>query len=541
MTHFTINNNELHHRRGSILLMVLVAIILMTLTTSTYMLLMRNEHRAARHSGNHLQTERFAQSGIEYLRVFLAQTTAEIEQQGGLINNPETFQEVLVLDDELASYRGRFTIVAPDMSQGYYQNLRYGLENESAKLNLNSLLSDEDSPSAKDDGPTPSDRLMLIPGMNEAVAEAILDWLDQDDSPRTQGAEADYYQSLTPAYLPRNGPLSQLDELLMIQGVTPELLYGVDVNRNYLVDADELPRGALEQLDNTNGQLNRGWSAYLTVHSLERNVTPLGEKKMDLNAEDLQTLHGELQTALGVAEANYIIVYRQYGAAGETASGNAVGPEGAEGEGVDLEEVVLDFEKAGETSIESLLDLVESRVSIEGEGGKPGQLVESPWKDDSSTYRQGFSDLLDLATVDSGERTAGRVNINQASLPVLLTIPGMTETLADQLLSRRELAVDMVGGDQRHPIWLIAEGLMTLEELKPMFPYLTTGGDVYSGQIVGFFEAGTALARVEVLLDRSGTQSGSGTPARLLVWRDLSKLGPGFSLSVLGTWVEQIE
>ncbi len=82
---------------------------------------------------------------------------------------------------------------------------------------------------------------------------------------------------------------------------------------------------------------------------------------------------------------------------------------------------------------------------------------------------------------------------------------------------------------------------MTLDELKPMFPWITTGGDVYSGQIVGYFDAGTARARAraEIVLDRSGTQEGK--PARLLSWKDLGKLGPGFSRTVLSTLVEPDE
>ncbi len=510
-----------HH--GSILLMVLVAIILMTLTTSSYLLLMQNEHRAARYSGNHLQAEMLTQSGIDYLRVLLAQTTAEIEQQGGLLNNPDLLQDLLVIDDESGNYRGRFTVVAPDMIEGYYQNLRYGLENESAKLNLNTLMVEDDSSFSMSETITPSERLLLIPGMNEDVVDAILDWLDEDDSPRAYGAEASYYQSFTPAYQPNNGPLAHLDELLMIQGVTPELLYGVDTNRNYLVDADEQPRGALAELDNINGQLNRGWSAYLTVHSLEKNMTPEGDPKIDVNAEDLETLHGELEQAMGAAEANFIIAYRQYGPASSSASGEASSAEGAS----------PDFEIEGKTPIESLLDLIEATVSIEAKEKEPAKSIASPWKDNAGSYQQGFSDLLDVATVDQAERIAGRININQASRPVLLTIPEMTETLADQIINRRDPAVDLSEGDQRHPVWLLAEGLVKLEDFKPMLPWVTTGGDVYSGQVVGFFDAGTARDRVEVLLDRSGTQEEMDSPARLLSWHDLGSLGPGFSLSVL--------
>ncbi len=266
-----------------------------------------------------------------------------------------------------------------------------------------------------------------------------------------------------------------------------------------------------------------------------------------------------------MAEANFIVAYRQYGPigepVGETPNGEATGAEG----------VQLDFEKAGETSIESLLELIGAQVSIESEENEEkeegvdeeaddddddesdddeegddnednnkenqtAQRIASPWQDEAGTYNQGFADLLDVATVDSGKRVAGRININVASLPVLLTIPGMTETLADQILGSRDPGAS---GDQRHPTWLIAEGLVTLDELRPMFPWITTGGDVYSGQVVGYFDAGTARARAEIVLDRSGTQEGK--PARLLSWKDLSKLGPGFSRTALSTLVEPDE
>lgn len=548
----TANRRQNTRRRASVLLLVLVSIVIMTLTTSSYLLLMRNEHLASRYSGNHLQAEMLAQSGIDYLSVFLAQTQAEIALQGGLLSNPQSLQDVLVIDDELANYRGRFTILAPDLVQGYYQNVRYGLENESSKLNLNSLVASADasgsfgggaaggsgaggggsggsgsssSGSASDSSLEPRDRLMLVPGMNEEVADAILDWMDDDDDVRTYGAEADHYQSLVSPYLPANGPIRHLDELLLVRGVTPELLYGLDANRNYLLDPDEQPYGALAQLDNTTGHLNRGWSAYLTVQSSEKNLDPDGEDKLDVNSEDLQTLHGELLSALGPAEANFIIAFRQFGAAEENTNGDATSADSVE----------IDFEKEAQSEIGSLLDLVDAKVSLEGEQGKPAELIESPWTNDPASFQLAFAELLDVASSGSGDRIAGRININQASRPVLLTVPGMTDVVADQIIARREPAVDLTIGDQRHPTWLLADGLMELEEFRPMFPLLTTGGDVYSCQIVGFFDGGTARSRAHVVLDRSEEQT------KLLAWQDLSKLGPGFARSVLTAFVEEQE
>jgi type II secretory pathway component PulK len=60
----------------------------------------------------------------------------------------------------------------------------------------------------------------------EALAQAILDWIDGDDLRRAQGAEAAEYRRLGLDHLPRNGPVATLDELLHVRGMTPEILYG---------------------------------------------------------------------------------------------------------------------------------------------------------------------------------------------------------------------------------------------------------------------------------------------------------------------------
>ena len=76
------------------------------------------------------------------------------------------------------------------------------------------------------------DLLMALPGMTEETADAILDWLDEDEEPREYGAESDYYSSLSPPYAAKNGQLETVEELLLVRGVTPQLLFGADVNRN---------------------------------------------------------------------------------------------------------------------------------------------------------------------------------------------------------------------------------------------------------------------------------------------------------------------
>ena len=358
--------------------------------------------------------------------------------------------------------------------------------------------------------------------MTDEIADAILDWMDDDDDTRSNGAEADYYLSLAQPYQPANRPFRNLDELLMVRGVTRELLYGPDVNRNYQIDAQEQLGTGVDQLEDTSGQLNFGWSAYFTTVSAEANVTPDGEAKVDVNGDDLETLHGELLEALGSAEANFIIAFRQFGAADSNFAGTTTTAESVE----------LDFEQPAEQTIESLLDLVDAKVTITDDRGRQTDTLESPWTSDGGTFRLGFADMLDVVASDTSERIAGRININLASRPVLLTVPGMTEILADQILSSREVIIDRVSGEQRHPTWIVADELIPLEEFKPMYPYLTTAGDVFSCQIAGFFDDGTARARIHAVLARSAQQT------QLLQWEDLQGLGPGFSRAAVSTVLE---
>ena len=82
--------------------------------------------------------------------------------------------------------------------------------------------------------------LLKLPGMTIEIADAILDWIDDDDEPREYGAEIDFYSTLTPPYSPQNGPLKTIEELLLVRGITPDMLFGRDINRNGMIDVQEM-------------------------------------------------------------------------------------------------------------------------------------------------------------------------------------------------------------------------------------------------------------------------------------------------------------
>ena len=55
----------------------------------------------------------------------------------------------------------------------------------------------------------------------EIASDSLLDWLDDDDQPRPNGAESAYYAGQGIA--PRNGGLASVDELARVRGVGPRL------------------------------------------------------------------------------------------------------------------------------------------------------------------------------------------------------------------------------------------------------------------------------------------------------------------------------
>lgn len=498
------------HRRGSVLLLVLVVVAVITLASFTTYDLMFNHRRGAETHGQQVQASLLTESGAEYLLDFLQEPAEKIEDAGGIFSNPDRFAGMLVMDDSDARRRGRFAVVSPNIDQyGVLNGTRFGLEDESTRLNLNTLLVAE----AQVEG-SGRDLLMALPGMTESIADAILDFIDDDDQPREFGAELEYYSGLSPGYAPTNGPLATVEQLLLVRDVTPELLFGTDVNRNGLVDPNEAGR-TLVAVDNLDGSMNRGWSAYLTLHSAERNVRPDGSPKIDVNMEDLDALHAAISESLGKAAANFIVAYRQGG------------PSTQPGEGKSPDSVTIDLRQDGRVSIGSILDLVGARTSTLLPGDAQPTILEPAFPEELIAMSAYLPEMMDHLAANPDEVIPGRINVNQASETILMGIPDLAQYV-DQILSSRDLEVLPERAGRRHETWLLTEGIVTLEEMKSLVRFVSAGGDVYRCQIVGYFDAEGASARAEVLLDAT-----SGTPT-LLRWRDISHLGRGYPLESLG-------
>lgn len=509
--------------RGSVLLLVLVVVAVLALATQSYLELMQNERQAVRFHGRRAQATELAESGVEYLKYLMSLPTAELEQLGGVGDNGGLLKAAVVDDSDDPLVRGQFSVLAPRRIDEPGGRVRYGLENESSKLHVNALLMETDAAAARK-------RLMALPSMSMPIADAILDWLDGDDSPREFGAEASYYQGLPTPYEPANGPLASLDELLAVRGVTRALLFGPDANRNWQVDPSEissngpLPQDGGDFSPIESNEMDRGWSAYLTVHSSERPVTPDGGNRVNVNMQDMKTLHDDLRQVLDEDQASFIVLYRQYGASDANERGENTGRNEGTRDSQDAA-VQIDYDKPGQSPIASLLDLVDATVEIPADEEKKtaAQKVASPWTGGAGASRD-LLEVYDVATTASQERIAGRININLATRPVLRSIPNLTPAVAEQILARQDVDAD----DRRHAVWLWAEQLVELDDMKRLEPYVTGGGDAYRGQVAGFFAGGGPVARLEVCLDCTG-----GRP-RLVERANWTPLGPGFLPQELG-------
>ena len=515
-------------RRGVALLVVFLVVSMLGLAGMHFVNLLSIENQGTHYVGKELQAKSLLGSGEAAIGAVLTCTPQQRATFGGIVDNPDRFQGTVVLgrDEERlgrsSGVRGRFSVVSPQIEEERFDGVRFGLENESARLNLAALPEwERRKPGAA------RTALMALPEMTESTAEAILDWIDADSTARTSGAEADHYKGQDLPYAPRNGVPGCLEELLLVKGVTREALLGVDANANFLIDPNES--------DSDGGGSSGGgetnllpWGSLLTLYSAERNVDSRGQAKIHLNQKDLKKLHQQLKKSFKKEEADFVVLYRQYGP--ETPQKPI---SGATKQITAKEAPRLDFSRKGKYQLRSVLDLLGGRVVVPRPNApekKPKTLlVASPWSNQPSKVRKALTKLHDQTTTTGAKRIVGRVNLDLAPRCVLAAVPGMdTMTLGQIVSSRAGQTKEKGSSSARFPTWLWTERIVSLAKMKELLPFLTCGGDVYRAQVVGFFDPEGPVARAEIVLDATLR------PVRRVYWKELSLYGLGHDRERLG-------
>ena len=104
----------------------------------------------------------------------------------------------------------------------------------------------------------------------------------------------------------------------------------------------------------------------------------------------------------------------------------------------------------------------------------------------------------------------------------------MTEDIVEEIIANREQDPIQADPSRRHETWILQEGIVSLEEMKALMPFVCGGGSVFRVQSVGYFDKDGPHARIEAVINAS-TQ-----PPRVVFWRDITNLGRGYPVEMLG-------
>jgi len=337
------------------------------------------------------------------------------------------------------------------------------------------------------------EQLMALPYMEENIADSILDWRDNDEDLRTEGAEAGYYENLPFPYTIRNGQFKTIRELLRVKGMTPDLLYGEDANLNGRLDFNEMDGALSPPMDNGDDYLDQGWIAYLTCYSYERNVDADGNNRINVNQADEQ----QLQTELGITagQARWIVQNRGQGfrSIGDLVGSNtAQRTSGGSGRNQGNQNNRGNQNDQGNQS---------NQANQNNQGNQGNQNNQGPGE---PLDPQTFARISDRITISGEQRIPGKININTAPLEVLVVLFGgaeQGEQAAYGVVSER---ATLLYGFQSIAD-LVSVQSVGLERFKRVADQITVRSDVFRIRCFATAAISSAKLQTECVVDRSAT------------------------------------
>jgi general secretion pathway protein K len=212
----------------TLLVMVILAVLVHEFTFST-----RVHLAAAANARDQLQAECLAFSGVEAALSLLE--PEQPEQEEGADTDEEAEEEVATeeeeedasFDETLADTLEEFQSLSQQIQEFSADALAEGegsftvqVVDESAKIDINGLMRDDNTVDSFLENQLR--RLLRLFGHPDeeldSLMDPLLDWLDEDDDRRPEGAEEVDYQALNEPYVCRNGPLRTLGELALVEG-----------------------------------------------------------------------------------------------------------------------------------------------------------------------------------------------------------------------------------------------------------------------------------------------------------------------------------
>jgi competence ComEA-like helix-hairpin-helix protein len=389
-------------KRGSVLVAVLWCLALLSVVVIGVLHTSRMNLLVVKNYGDRVQAHYLAVAGIEKAKALLYDDARQrsrtgLNHSGQLTDSAQQFRDIRFGRGEFRVFhRGR-----PDEGGG----VLFGASDEESRLNVNIASAGE---LGKLNAQTPS-------AMTPDVIAGIIDWRDEDNTVTPGGAESEFYLSMQPPYLPRNGPLQSIRELLGVRGVTSELLFGQDQQGNSLLDQGQDE----EQTTATINDLSDlGWAGVLTTHSTMNNVSGSGTDRVNVQSAEQDALTGVKGITADIAKA--IVAYRGQNRFKSLA---------------DLLDVVAapNQNQPGQSGAPTVQPDAQPAQNPSGPNPQPAQ-PQGPKVIDANL----LMDIADDLTTESGADLPGLVNINTASLEVLVCLPGLSRELAQAIISFRQ-------------------------------------------------------------------------------------------------------
>ena len=443
-------------KSGSVLVAVLWCLALLSVVVIGVLHTSRMNLLVVKNYGDRVQAHYLAVAGIEKAKAVLYEDARQrsrtgLNHSGQLSDSAQQFRDVRFGRGEFRVFhRGR-----PDEGGG----ILFGASDEESRLNVNNASAEE---LGKLNAQTPS-------AMTPDVVAGIIDWRDEDNTVTPGGAESEFYLAMQPPYLPRNGPLQSIRELLGVRGVTPELLFGKDQQENGELDQEQ-DEG--QTTATVNDMSDLGWAGLLTTHSTMNNVSGAGTDRVNVQSAEQDALTGVKGITEDIAKA-----------------------------------IIASRGQNRFQSVADLLDVVAARNQNQpGQAGGPSvQPSASPGQDPSGpnpqpAQAQGpkvidanlLMEIADDLTTDSGSDLPGLVNINTASLEVLTCLPGLSRELAQSIISFRQS-----NGFFPNIAGLLKVPGLSQDAFKQLAPRITARSETYRIQCEGKIQSTGVRQRIQ--------------------------------------------
>lgn len=193
-------------RESGVALITVLLIVVIATTLAAGMI--RSQYMALQHAGglfNQDQAWLYTQGAEDFVRELLREDYKEDQRSGRQVDYPgETWAQPF----------------PPFPVDGGMINAR--VSDLQGRFNLNRLWHDN----APDKGATEVfQRLLKNIDLPETLAPALIDWIDSDSDPTgSDGAEDDFYTRLERPYRTGNHALTDISELRLVKGFTPEVM-----------------------------------------------------------------------------------------------------------------------------------------------------------------------------------------------------------------------------------------------------------------------------------------------------------------------------